>query len=55
MAVRAEDLPLHQEFPEEATMSDLSNLQLSLKLFLAGAHVLGEDRLGEHVVNYSGC
>ena len=54
MAVRAEDLPLHQQFPEEATMSDLSNLQLSLKLFLAGAQVLGEDRLGEHVVDYSG-
>ena len=56
MAVRAEDLPLHQQFPEgaeEATMSDLSNLQLSLKLFLAGPQVLGEDRLGEHVVNYS--
>ena len=55
MAVRAEDLQLHRQFPEEATMSDLSNLQLSLKLFLAGPQVLGEDRLGEHVVNYSGC
>ena len=41
------------KFTENATMPDLSNLQLSLKMFSAGAQVLGEDRLGEHVVNYS--
>ena len=42
------------KFTENATMPDLSNLQSSLKMFLAGAQVLGEDRLGEHVVDYSG-
>ena len=41
------------KFTENATKPDLSNLQSSLKIFLAGAQVLGEDRLGEYVVNHS--
>jgi len=43
-------LPILQQFVKNASFFKFAS---ESKIILAGAQVLGEDRLGEHVVNYS--